>query len=62
MKSKIIGVGNYIPSETITNLFFDKHVFLNEQGENLKDDNSLITSKLKKLQGLKKEDMRAMIR
>jgi len=52
MKSKIIGVGNYIPSETITNLFFDKHIFLNEQGENLKDDNSMITSKLKKITGI----------
>lgn len=52
MKSKIIGVGNYIPSETITNLFFDKHIFLNEQGENLKEDNSLITSKLKKITGI----------
>ncbi|VXB64051.1 MULTISPECIES: 3-oxoacyl-ACP synthase III family protein [Chryseobacterium] len=52
MKSKIIGVGNYIPSETITNLFFDKHIFLNEQGENLKEENSLITSKLKKITGI----------
>ena len=52
MKSKIIGVGNYIPSETITNLFFDKHIFLNEQGENLKEDNSVITSKLKKITGI----------
>lgn len=52
MKSKIIGVGNYIPSETITNLFFDKHIFLNEQGENLKEENSVITSKLKKITGI----------
>ncbi|MEG0760013.1 3-oxoacyl-ACP synthase III family protein [Chryseobacterium sp.] len=52
MKSKIIGVGNYIPSETITNLFFDNHVFLNEKGENLKEDNSSITSKLKKITGI----------
>lgn len=52
MKSKIIGVGNYIPSETITNLFFDNHIFLNEKGENLKEDNHLITSKLKKITGI----------
>ncbi|MBD3904775.1 ketoacyl-ACP synthase III [Chryseobacterium sp. Ch-15] len=52
MKSKIIGVGNYIPSETITNLFFDNHIFLNEKGENLKEDNASITSKLKKITGI----------
>ncbi|MCD1117765.1 3-oxoacyl-ACP synthase III family protein [Chryseobacterium turcicum] len=52
MKSKIIGVGNYIPLETITNLFFDNHIFLNEKGENLKEDNHLITSKLKKITGI----------
>lgn len=52
MKSKITGVGNYIPSETITNLFFDKHTFLNENGENLKEDNFSITSKLQKITGI----------
>lgn len=52
MTGKIIGVGNYIPSETITNLFFDKHVFLNEHGITLKEDNALITSKLKKITGI----------
>lgn len=52
MTGKIIGVGNYIPSETITNLFFEKHVFLNEHGITLKEDNALITSKLKKITGI----------
>lgn len=52
MTSKIIGVGNYIPSETITNLFFDKHIFLSENGITLKDDNATITSKLKKITGI----------
>jgi len=52
MKSKITGVGNYIPSETITNLFFDRHIFMNEEGENLKEDNSVITNKLKKITGI----------
>lgn len=52
MKSKITGVGNYIPSETITNLFFDKHIFLNENGEYLKEDNFSITSKLQKITGI----------
>ncbi|MCW3162755.1 3-oxoacyl-ACP synthase III family protein [Chryseobacterium oryctis] len=52
MTSKIIGVGNYIPSETITNLFFDKHLFLNEDGAALKDNNASITEKLKKITGI----------
>lgn len=52
MTSKIIGVGNCIPSETITNLFFDKHIFMNEQGIALKDNNSSITEKLKKITGI----------
>lgn len=52
MTSKITGVGNYIPSETITNLFFDKHIFLNEEGVLLKDDNAAITTKLQKITGI----------
>lgn len=52
MTSKIIGVGNYIPSETITNLFFEKHIFLNEQGDALKEDNLSITNKLQKITGI----------
>lgn len=50
--TRIIGVGNYIPSETITNLFFDKHIFLNEEGVLLKDNNASITEKLKKITGI----------
>lgn len=52
MTSKIIGVGNYIPSETITNLFFDQHIFLSAEGSVLKDDNASITSKLQKITGI----------
>ncbi|MGE4346666.1 MAG: 3-oxoacyl-ACP synthase III family protein [Flavobacteriaceae bacterium] len=52
MTSKIIGVGNYIPSETITNLFFDKHQFLDESGQILKQDNTTIASKLKEITGI----------
>ncbi|WES98695.1 ketoacyl-ACP synthase III [Chryseobacterium arthrosphaerae] len=52
MMTKIIGVGNYIPSETITNLFFDKHIFLNEEGVLLKENNASITDKLKKITGI----------
>ncbi|WEK70360.1 MAG: ketoacyl-ACP synthase III [Candidatus Chryseobacterium colombiense] len=52
MTSKIIGVGNCIPSETITNLFFDKHIFLDDKGVLLKDNNFAITEKLKKITGI----------
>ncbi|WP_370896464.1 3-oxoacyl-ACP synthase III family protein [Chryseobacterium gossypii] len=52
MTSRITGVGNYIPSETITNLFFDQHIFLNEQGVLLKENNASITSKLQKITGI----------
>lgn len=53
MTSKIIGVGNYIPSETITNLFFDNHLFLSQDGTALKENNAAITSKLQKITGIK---------
>lgn len=52
MNSKIIGVGNCIPSETITNLYFDKHVFLDDKGILLKDDNFSLSEKLKKITGI----------
>ena len=52
MTSKITGTGNYIPNETITNLFFNNHIFLDEQGALLKDDNASITSKLQKITGI----------
>ncbi len=52
MTSKITGVGNYIPSETINNLFFDQHVFLNEEGQLLQDSNASITKKLQKITGI----------
>lgn len=50
--SKIIGVGNYIPQETITNLFFDQHVFLDENGVALKQNNAIIAEKLKQITGI----------
>src|SRR5690606_27314654 len=52
MTSKIIGVGNYIPSKTITNLFFDTHHFLDENGQALKQDNVTIADKLKEITGI----------
>lgn len=52
MTTKIIGVGNYIPSQTITNLFFDKHHFLDESGQTLKQNNTTIANKLKEITGI----------
>jgi 3-oxoacyl-[acyl-carrier-protein] synthase-3 len=52
MTSKIIGVGNYIPSKTITNLFFDTYNFLDESGQSLKQDNATIADKLKEITGI----------
>lgn len=52
MTSKIIGVGNYIPSQTITNLYFDNHRFLDQGGEALKQDNATIADKLKEITGI----------
>jgi 3-oxoacyl-[acyl-carrier-protein] synthase-3 len=52
MTSKIIGVGNYIPTKTITNLFFDTYNFLDESGESLKQDNTTIADKLKEITGI----------
>lgn len=52
MTGKITGTGNYIPTETITNLFFGNHVFLDEKGILLKENNEAITHKLQKITGI----------
>src|SRR5690606_13928682 len=52
MTSKIIGVGNYIPSQTITNLFFDQHHFMDESGKTLKQNNATIAGKLREITGI----------
>ncbi|WP_292009977.1 ketoacyl-ACP synthase III [Chryseobacterium sp.] len=52
MISKITGIGNYIPPQKITNLFFDKHIFHNEEGTVLKDDNISVINKLQKITGI----------
>ena len=52
MNTKLIGVGNYIPTETITNLFFDQHSFLDEKGIALKQNNATIAEKLKQITGI----------
>lgn len=52
MGSQFIGVGHYIPSETISNLYFNDHHFYNEQGEALTQDNATIALKLKQITGV----------
>lgn len=52
MTSKIIGAGHYIPSQTITNLFFEKHQFLDAGGKKLNQDNATIAGKLKEITGI----------
>lgn len=53
MTSKIIGVGNYIPSETIKNSFFNNHLFMDKNGDILKQDNGVIFEKLQEITGIK---------
>lgn len=52
MTSKIIGVGNYIPTETITNLYFENHTFLDKEGQKLPQNNLTISEKLKEITGI----------
>lgn len=52
MTSKIIGVGHYIPSQTITNLSFQEYLFLNARGEKLNQDTATIARKLKEITGI----------
>ena len=52
MGSKFIGVGSYIPTQTITNLYFKDYQFLNEQGVALKQKSEFIADKLKDITGI----------
>lgn len=52
MGSKFIGVGSYIPTQTITNLYFKDYEFLNEQGVALKQKSEFIAEKLKDITGI----------
>src|SRR5690554_635273 len=52
MTSKIIGVGNCIPLESIPNLFFKNHSFFDESGKTLKQDNAVISKKLEDITGI----------
>lgn len=52
MGSKFIGVGSYIPTQAITNLYFKDYQFLNEEGEALKQKSEHIAEKLKDITGI----------
>lgn len=52
MPNQIIGVGKYIPLQKINNLFFEEHIFFNETGELIEQENSVIVSKLKDITGI----------
>src|SRR5690554_140730 len=52
MIGKIIGVGNFIPSELINIAFFDRNVFLNVHGETLVDSNAVAAEKLTEITGI----------
>ncbi len=52
MNIKITGSGSYIPTETITNNDFAKHVFLNDDGTAFPFPNEVITSKFHGITGI----------
>jgi len=52
MGSKFIGVGSYIPTQTITNLYFKDYTFLNEEGIALKQKSEFIANKLQDITGI----------
>ena len=52
MNIKITGSGSYIPSKTVTNLDFAKHLFLNEDGSNFNASNEIIAQKFKQITGI----------
>ena len=52
MNIKITGSGSYIPTETVTNLDFLNHTFLNEDGSSFAQPNEIITAKFKGITGI----------
>lgn len=52
MNIRITGSGSYIPTRTVTNLDFAKHVFLNDDGSPLAYTNEVITQKFKQITGI----------
>lgn len=52
MNIKITGSGSYIPTEIITNLYFEKHTFLNEDGTSFQYPNEVVAQKFKQITGI----------
>ncbi|AWH83874.1 3-oxoacyl-ACP synthase [Flavobacterium album] len=52
MNIKITGSGSYIPTRTVTNLDFAKHVFLNDDGTPLNYSNEVVTEKFRQITGI----------
>jgi len=52
MGIKFTGIGSYIPTQTITNLYFKDYKFLNEAGYALKQKNDFIANKLQDITGI----------
>lgn len=52
MNIKITGSGSYIPTVTITNADFAKHVFLNDDGTPLAYSNEVVTDKFRQITGI----------
>lgn len=52
MNIRITGSGSYIPTQTVTNLDFAKHIFLNEDGTLFPYPNDVIAEKFKEITGI----------
>lgn len=51
---KITGVGSCIPEKSVSNIDFDKHTFLNEDGTPLSHNNDIVIGKFKTITGIEK--------
>lgn len=52
MNIKITGSGSYIPTETVTNLDFANHFFLNEDGTKFPQSNEVVAKKFLQITGI----------
>ena len=52
MSIRIAGSGCYIPTRTVTNADFAKHVFLNDNGTPLNYSNEVVTEKFRQITGI----------
>ncbi|WP_294818808.1 3-oxoacyl-ACP synthase III family protein [uncultured Flavobacterium sp.] len=52
MNIKITGSGSYIPTMTVTNADFARHVFLNDDGTPLPYSNEVVTDKFRQITGI----------